>query len=219
MKIHKTSLAVINTFESPFSNHSASNERTQQQGRKAMRNRVLFIALFFIMGALHAQEQCETVLRTDLRLLPKTTFNVNFQQPLNGCFTGYLPENENFEDGLYRFGIFRDSKLITPLPVVEAGADLSSHPLDDLKILAVSFDDLDRDGRHDVTVLGQRSGAKSDRIFMQVFWGCPENFVYDNKVNSDVDWDVGNLSKINIKAIKNYIRKKGFKAKCGGENP
>ncbi|WP_263262290.1 hypothetical protein [Pseudomonas sp. RIT-PI-S] len=184
-----------------------------------MRNRVLFIALFFIMGTLHAQDQCETLRETKLRLLAKTTFNVNFQQPLNGCFTGYLPENETFEDGLYRFGIFRDSKLITPLPLVEAGADLSSDPLQDLKILAVSFNDLDGDGRHDVTVLGQRLTAKGDYSFMQIFWGCPKNFVYEEDVNDDVAWDVGNLSKINIKVVQNYIRKKGFKAQCGGENP
>ncbi|WP_263262292.1 hypothetical protein [Pseudomonas sp. RIT-PI-S] len=152
-------------------------------------------------------------------LLPKTTFNVNFQPPLVGCFTGYLPKNETSQNALYRFGIFHDSELITKLPAVEAGADLSSNPFNEMKILAVSFNDLNSDDRHDITVIGKVLIANGYRTFTQVYWGCTDNFAYEDKVNSDISRDVRNLSKVRIEVVQNYVRRNGFKARCGGENP
>jgi hypothetical protein len=148
-------------------------------------------------------------------LLPRTTFEVSEPGLLNGCFSGYLPKGMPLDDGLNRFGVFRDGKLAVPFPVIEAGMDLGSDPYQHLKILATSFNDLDRDGQRDVMVIGQNLIANGERIFVQVYWACGNRFVYDDKTDLAIEEYITNKPVVNVKTVQRYIDARKLKAACG----
>jgi hypothetical protein len=182
-----------------------------------MKRLILVLMLSLLVSTTWAGE-CQVLQSNGLRLLARTTYEVNYPGLLKGCFTGYLPEGMPQDNGLYRFGIFKDGRLTVPFPVIEAGMDLSSSPYQHLKIFATSFADLDHDGKRDVAILGSNLAAKGELVFAQVFWNCGDRFVFDEKMNSDLGWYIGSKGVITIKAIQQYIRAHKLKASCEGSS-
>lgn len=181
-----------------------------------MIKQILFVWLaLFITMAAHAGDECQSLKGGEIRLLEGTTFDLHYTGLLNGCFTGFLPPDNTTDDGLFRFSIFKNGKRVTDLPVVEAGMDLSSNPKQHLKVVAVSFADLNNDAVRDVAVVGTNLSAGGERTFVQVFWGCNSKFVFDEKANSDINWDLGQKANLSLKEVQQYISKRGFRAKCG----
>ena len=93
--------------------------------------------------------------------------------------------------------------------------DLSSDPYQHLKILATSFNDLDRDGQRDVMIIGQNLAASGERIFVQVYWACGDRFVYDDKTDLTIEEYITNKPVINVKTVQRYIDARKLKAACG----
>jgi len=116
--------------------------------------------------------------------------------------------------GLYFFGVFQKREQVVQLPVITAGMDLASDPRQHLKILAVSFDDLDHDGQRDVMLIGQNLVANGDLIFVQIYWGCGNDFNYDDKANSQVNRAITNQPVVNIKTLKKIIASMKLKSGC-----
>lgn len=169
----------------------------------------LFLGLALFALSTEAETECDQLHRMGVDLLPNTIFNVTYGGPLSGCFAAFLPNGEH----LYRFGVFRNGLLAVSLPVVEAGGDMVQSK--GLKIHAVSFKDLDGDGQRDVTVIGQRLAAKGKLIFAQVFYGCTEEFIYDDQSNDKVDAYLVNRPVINLAEIKGFIAKHKLGHVCG----
>lgn len=182
-----------------------------------MKRYLLLLWLALLASTCSARSQCDVLRETDMKLLPRSTFDVNYAGPLNGCFSGYLPAGSTpatIERDIYTFGVFRDGEEVVSLPVVTAGMDLASDPRQHLKILAVSFDDLDRDGRRDVMIIGANLAAKGELIFVQIYWGCGNDFDYDEKTNSEVDHAITNKPVVNVKTVARIIAAKKLKSGC-----
>lgn len=184
-----------------------------------MRHIFLFLTLAFLSGATLAHDQCGALRKNGLRLLPNSTFEVAYPGPLKGCFTGYLPADVTLEEGLYHFGVFHNGKLAVSFPTIEAGMDLSSNPYQHLKILALSFSDLNGDNQRDVVVIGQNLIANGERVFVQVYWGCGERFVYDDKTNLAIEEYITNKPSVSIKMVQQYAHKKKLSAACALTKP
>jgi hypothetical protein len=174
----------------------------------------IFLALVLSAGPASAIGQCDTLRAGGLQILSNSTFDLDYTGLLNGCFAGYIPREHNKEEDLYRFGVFRDGKLVVQLPLVEAGMDLSSSPYNQLKILAVSFSDVDRNGQRDVTIIGERLAAKGMQPFVQIYWGCEQRFLYDEEANSEVIWLLASKKKIDVRSVSGFVQKRKLRAIC-----
>jgi hypothetical protein len=179
-----------------------------------MKRCVLFFWLALVASGCLAGVQCDALRSTGLRLLPKTTFEVSYPGLLNGCFSGFLPEGDSLDEGLYRFGVFREGKVVYTLPEVKAGRDLASNPHQHLKILAVSFNDVDGNGQRDVIVIGQGLAAKGEDTFVQLYWGCANDFILDDTDDEAITGLLVKSSVINVKTVERFIAAKKLKAAC-----
>lgn len=177
-----------------------------------MKSFFVTLCMVILAGTCSAKSHCDALRDTGATLLPNTTFEIRHASPLNGCFSGYLPEGELVGQGLYQFGVFRDGEEVASLPIVTAGMDLASSPY--LKILATSFSDLDHDGRRDVLVIGSTLAAKGELIFVQIYWGCDNTFTYEDKVNAEVNWAITNRYVVNVKSVETIVADKRLKSGC-----
>lgn len=177
-----------------------------------MKRCAIFLGLALAAGECMAGVQCDALKSTGLRLLPKTTFEVAYPGILNGCFSGFLPEGESLDGGLYRFGVFREGKVVYTLPV--AGRDMDSNPHRHLKILAVSFNDVDHNGFRDVMVIFHALYAKGENTFVQLYWGCANDFVFDDSDEEEITGLLMKSSAVNVKTVERFIATKKLRAVC-----
>ncbi len=172
----------------------------------------LLISVLFFAGKVFADDQCVKLQEKDFDLLPHTIFNVNHGNLLSGCFAGFLPQGED----TYRFGIFKNGELVNQFPVVLGGGDLVKDK--HLKILGVSFSDLDKDKQYDVMVIGSRLGAKGALTFVQVFFGCDDQFIFDDKIDEILVVELWDAPIINVKTVKAVISAKKLGNVCNKQN-
>lgn len=174
-----------------------------------MKNFVLFLWMVLLGGTCSAKSECDLLRDAGFTLLPNTTFEVRYAEPLNGCFSGYLSRGAG---ELYRFGVFKNGEELVSLPLVTLGMDLFNDNY--LKILATSFNDIDHDGNRDIMIIGNRLFANGGLTFVQIYWGCGSKFSYDVKANSEVNWLMSNVGVINVKKVEKIVASKKMKSTC-----
>lgn len=179
-----------------------------------MSRSAIVVGLLLFAGSAVAGDECAVLTNQGLNLLAGSTFNLSYPPPLNGCFTGFLPASSGNAPGQYELGVFRDGKLMTKLPALEPESDLSSDSKRHLRVLAVAFNDIDKDGRRDVLLIGQRLIASGNRIFAQIYWGCGDRFVYDEDAGHTVDWELTGKRDINVQTVGKLLRYKQFRSSC-----
>jgi hypothetical protein len=56
--------------------------------------------------------------------------------------------------------------------------------------------------------------ANGERTFVQVYWGCGERFVFDDKTDLAIEEYITNKPVVNVKTVQQYVRKRKLKAAC-----